>query len=300
VPLCDYAGRLVGVLQVLNRRSGPFGEYEQSLAEALAAQAGVALQRAKLLEHFLEKQQMERAMAIARDIQQGLLPRELPELPGYEVSGLSLPADQTGGDTYDLLGAEGQRLMMTVADATGHGIGPALVISTTRAMLRAVSLGERNVAAILRTVNDLLCEDLTDGRFVTCFLAELESRTHRLRFASAGHGPILLYRRGEDRFDEPPAAGPPLGVLGGIDFGEEGCCTLERGDFLAVTTDGVFEATDPTGEMFGVDRLKDKLREMRDRSAAEMIDALRRALGDHAHGLRQGDDVTAVVLKRID
>ena len=141
VPLFGHDGRLVGVLQVINKRSGAFEDYDVTLAETLGAQAGVAIQREDLIAHFVQKQQMERAMKIARDIQRGLLPKAAPRLEGFDIAGFSLPADQTGGDTYDFLALPDGRWMISVADASGHGIGSALVIAETRAMLRAVALG---------------------------------------------------------------------------------------------------------------------------------------------------------------
>ena len=297
VPLHDYQGRLVGVLQVLNRRSGPFGDYEIHLAESLAAQAGVALQRAKLIEHFLEKQQMERDMGIARDIQRNLLPKESPEIPGFEIAGLSDPADETGGDTYDFMRLADGRWTVAVADATGHGIGPALVVATMRAMLRAVSLQTCDVPSVLRTVNDLLNQDLGDGRFVTCFFGVLDPKGSSLTYASAGHGPILLYDRSKDSFAEGCGTGLPLGIMEGMDY----CGALTRlfspGDFAVVTTDGFFEATNAAGEQFGIEHIMEQLRRDRELPADKMISNLHAAVMEFAGGCPQADDLTAIVIK---
>ena len=192
VPLRDYEGKLVGVLQVLNKRAGAFQDYDITLAETLAAQAGVAIQRATLIEHYLEKQRLERAMQLAREIQQGLFPRGAPAVCGFDIAGFCEPADATGGDTYDFMPLPGGQWVLFVADATGHGIGPALVIAETRAMLRAVSLQGPDVSAVLRIVNNLLIADLNAESFVTCFLGLLDPFARRLVYASAGHGPILF------------------------------------------------------------------------------------------------------------
>jgi sigma-B regulation protein RsbU (phosphoserine phosphatase) len=299
VPLCDYAGDLVGVLEVLNKRSGAFRAYDIALAETLAAQAGVAIQRANLIRHYLEKQRMQRALEIARQIQQGLLPEADPKLPGFDIAGFSQPADETGGDIYDFIPLDDGRLATVVADATGHGIGPALVIAETRAMLRALSGQTADVRAVLNTVNDLLAADLGDGRFVTCFLGVLDAGASCLTFASAGHGPILLYDYQADEFLQETATGVPLGVFDGVHFETVIRHELRPGDFAAILTDGLFEALDASGEQFGIDRVMELLRGRRDAPAREMVEGLRDTVMSYAGELPQADDLTAVVLRRL-
>src|SRR5262249_10796298 len=127
VPLIGLDDQLVGVVQGVNKVDGVFTPYDQQLTETFAAQVGVAIQRAQLLEHYVHMKQLENALAIARDIQKGLLPRSPPCVPGYDVAGWSQPADETGGDCFDYTALAGDRVAFTVADVTGHGIGPALV-----------------------------------------------------------------------------------------------------------------------------------------------------------------------------
>ena len=302
LPLKDYEGALVGVVQVLNKRGVAFSDSDIDLAETLGAQAGVALQRASLIEHYLQKQEMERAMQIARDIQRSLLPESSPDLPGFDLAGLSDPADETGGDTFDFISLPDGRWALLVADATGHGIGAAIVIAETRAMLRASArlAGDEqpDVGHILRTVNALLAHDLTEGRFVTCFLGILEPATGTLSWASAGHGPMLFYHHSEDRFEEIHATDLPLGVLDDASYDETRCFALKPGDLAVITTDGIFEAANPAGEQFGIPRMMNQLLRDRDLPAGQMLANLRRAVTIHSVGLPQADDVTAVVLRR--
>ncbi len=302
LPLKGYEGSLVGVLQVLNKRNGAFSDYDINLAETLGAQAGVALQRARLIEHFVEKQKMERAMQIARDIQRGLLPGKPPEIPGYEVAGLSDPADETGGDTFDFIPLPNGQWAFVVADATGHGIGPALVIAETRAMLRACAHHSKadatSVTQILNTVNHLLAHDLGGGNFVTCFMGIFDPASGEMTYASAGHGPMIFYRRSEDRFFEVAATFIPLGVLEDADYEETKTFKFEPGDLAVVTTDGFFEAFDPAGEMFGVERMLDHIRADRDLSCSEIINRLHNAVNAFSAGLDQADDLTAIAIKR--
>ena len=298
VPLRDHEAELVGVLQVLNRRSGQFDAPAIQLAETLGAQAGVLLQRARLIEHYLLKQEMERAMTIARDIQRGLFPDRSPHVCGFDIAGYSEPADDTGGDTYDFFALPDGRWMLAVADATGHGIGPALVIAETRAMLRAVSLQGLNASVVLETVNLLLTEDMLDGRFVTCFFGLLDPLAASLTYASAGHGPLLFYDRDKDEFAKVRATGLPLGVMEESDYSVTAVHPFQPKDFAAITTDGFFEAESPEGEQFGIERVITVLRRDRDLTAADMLANLRRAVADFTRGQPQADDLTAIVVRR--
>jgi len=298
VALRDHEGGLVGVLQVINKRRGAFDDYDVTLAETLGAQAGVAVQRASLIQHYVEKQRMQRAMQIAREIQQSLLPQDPPNAEGFDIAGFSKPADETGGDAYDFMPLPDNRWLLTVADATGHGIGPALVIAETRAMLRAVSLQGANVSHILNTVNNLLTNDLSQSRFVTCFFGLLDTRAARLEYVSAGHGPLIFYSREEDSFRQENATGLPLGIMEQADYGQAECFSFEPGDFAVITTDGFFEAVKPDGEMFGVARMLDLLRRGRDLTAAESITNLYQAVLEFTDGRPQADDLTAIVIRK--
>ncbi|MCP4376712.1 MAG: SpoIIE family protein phosphatase [bacterium] len=297
MPLCDHQGGLVGVLQVLNKRGGAFGDADVDLAETLGAQAGVALQRAKLIEHYVAKQEMQRAMEIAREIQRALLPSGPPEIAGFDVAGFSESADDTGGDTFDFLELQDGRWLLAVADASGHGVGPALVIAQTRAMLRAIGMQGHDVSEVLSTANNLLCRDL-QGRFVTCFLGMVDPTTGGMSYASAGHGPLLFYDYQHDEFDELGATGLPMGIMDDADYEKIIGKQFASGDFAAITTDGFFEAANLEGEMYGMERLRNLLRENRDLTSAEMILKLCKSVEDFARGTKQADDLTVIIAKK--
>jgi len=298
VPLKAYDGALVGVLQVINKRRGAFEDYDVSLAETLAAQAGVAIQRARLIEHYIEKQEMERAMQIAREIQQDLLPDAAPDIEGFDVAGLARPADATGGDSYDFFPLPDGQWMLAVADATGHGIGPALVVAETRAMLRAIASHSRDVAAVLRIANELLMRDLDGSRFVTCFLGLLDPAAGRLLYASAGHGPLVFYTRADDAFRQAGATDLPLGVLADSAYEQTETVEMAPGDLAIIPTDGFMEACNPAGEQFGVERMTDLIRRERDEPPATILDDLHAAVRRFAAGAEQADDCTAILVRR--
>lgn len=300
VPLRDFEGSLVGVLQALNKRDGAFDDYDVTLAETLAAQAGVAIQRADLIEHFLQKQQMERAMKIAREIQRSLLPEGSPSVEGFDIAGFAKPADETGGDAYDFFPLGDGRWMILVADASGHGIGPALVIAETRSMIRALCAGaECNLASVLDTVNRLLCEDLQESRFVTCMLGVLDPDASTLTYASAGHGPLIFGNCTSGAFEKLPATALPLGIMPESEYTRLETRLLKPGDIALIITDGFFEAVNAAGEEFGIDRIIDLLRRRGNLPAERMIAALHESVAEFTAGQPQADDLTAIAIRRI-
>ncbi len=253
---------------------------------------------------------LERDLQLARDIQQRTLPANLPTLSGYALGTWSEPAEETGGDTFDVIGyctdEAGRRLcsdraeaaVLLLADATGHGIGPALSATQVRAMLRmAVRTGE-DLHHIVHHLNDQLCADLHGGRFITAWLATLEPAAHTLTAFSAGQAPILHYRAATASFDELGADSPPLGVLPELDVRVGPPLALEPGDIVAVISDGVYEAESDRGEAFGLERVKSIIAEHHAESPQALVDRLRSALANFTDGRAAGDDRTALLIQR--
>jgi sigma-B regulation protein RsbU (phosphoserine phosphatase) len=308
-PLLGHEGEMMGVLQVLNKRDGGFTSYDERLASTLSAQAGVIIQRQLLLDAFALKKRLERDLDIARDIQRQLLPRESPQVPGFDVAGWNQPADQTGGDYYDFFPLANGFLTLTVADASGHGIGPALVAAQSRALLRASARFEtsgrksvpdfeetasKELTTLLARVNELLCEDLPDERFVTVFFGVLVPERASLFYVSAGHGPILHYSAATSA-----ATGLPLGMLGDATYALGDLVTFSPGDILLVMTDGFSEWARPDGQMFGVDRIKELIASNAGLSSAELIARLHDDVTTFSDGSPQADDLTAVAVRRL-
>jgi len=296
LPLLDFSGELVGVLEVLNKRSGCFNAADEQLATTLAAQAGVCLQRARLLEYYREKLELERAMEIAREIQLDLLPKRSPDVAGFDIAGISEPADRTGGDLFDFIPLKDGFWLLVVADVTGHGIGPALVAAETRAMLRTAACLHHDPGRLLAMANRLLAADL-DDRFVTCFVGLLNPQRKTLTYASAGHGPIFFYRCARADFEQQPATGLPLGMFADADYGESRTWSMAPGDLVLVPTDGCFEMTNPDGVEYGTERLLASVRSRCDTTSAQLLRALLDDVRAHLRTAPQQDDCTAVVIR---
>ncbi len=298
-PLVGFDGQLVGVLQVLNKLGRPFDESDRALAETLAVQAGVALERARLIAELVDKHRMERELQLASSIQQRFLPQRPPHAAGFDIAGWSQPATEAGGDCFDFLELPGDRLLIVVGDATGHGLGPALVSTECRAFVRAVATFCPDVSQAIGQVNTLLCPDLPDGSFVTLFLSVLHVRESLLEFASAGHGPMLLVRPHRGEIVSLDSTGLPLGVLADSEFGPPSRIELESGDMLAVFSDGFVEWSRADGEQFGESRVGEFLLANAAAPSRELIGRLYDRLLEFVAGSPQADDLTAVVIKKL-
>lgn len=242
--------------------------------------------------------QIKNDLRVARTIQKGLLPKQSPDLPGYEIAGWSQPAEETGGDYYDWQPLPDGRLAVSLADVSGHGIGPALVTAACRAYSRASVPNGGALPALMNRINMLLVEDLPDNRFVTFAIVVLDPPSGRLELLSAGHGPIVIYNSAEDRLYDFPAQGIPFGITSTFDYGEALTMNLSPGDFVVLLTDGFHEWAGPGDEQFSLERVRQAIRAAKDLPAQELIAHLYAQARAFAQGINQQDDLTAVVIKR--
>lgn len=298
VPLENLRGDLIGVLQAINKRAAVFDADDESLAEALGAQCGVALERARLLEEYADKQRMQRDLDIARSIQQGLFPKAKPVVHGYEIAGWNRPADETGGDCYDFMPMSDGRLAVLLADATGHGIGAALVIAEARSLVRAMLSITDDLRRVATAVNRLLAHDLSGDRFVTAFLGILDPGAHRLDYVSGGQGPLLLVTPGA--VDERPANALPFAVLDEMEDVEIGRFDFGPGATLVLLTDGFFEAASPESELYGEQRVASFIQARPREPLLDTIVALHEAIQRFTESAPQADDLTAVLVRRVN
>ena len=234
-------------------------------------------------------------LRIARQIQQKLFPADVPPVPGFDISGIALPASATGGDYFDYFPLPGDRLGIVVADVSGHGLGPALLMASTRAYLRALALTHRNLSETLALANGILCQDTGDGRFVALLFASLDARSRTFTYVGAGQQGYLLDAAGAvTRLD---ATGPPLGIDPDLAFPCAPPRVLELGHTVLVFTDGLVEAKSPDGSYFGVERALTVARASRSETAAGMARALCQAVRGFSQDRPQGDDITVVVIQ---
>jgi sigma-B regulation protein RsbU (phosphoserine phosphatase) len=267
---------------------------DRHLAHALRYAVG-RHQRQQCLER--EQGTTSEDIRLARQVQQHLFPQRPPACAGIDLHGASFPAGATGGDYFDYLPLADGKLGVVIGDVAGHGLGPALLMTATRAYLRAFARTHADIGHVLSLANRALAEDVMDGRFVTLLLAQVDGKRRQLRYSSAGHctgyvlGPsgavrTVLY-----------STGLPLGIQSDGDFAVAPEVHLEPGELVVLWTDGVVESRSPSGEFFGEDRALSMVRSHRAKPARDIVEALCHGVRSFAQSQPPHDDMTAIVLK---
>jgi serine phosphatase RsbU (regulator of sigma subunit) len=281
-----------GFILVLTAVAGMFVAKEIRKHVLDAVEEGAARERVD--------QQMYRIqhdLSVARDIQQGLLPRNPPRLEGFEITGMNRPADQTGGDYYDWQELPDGRLAVVLADVSGHGVGPAIVMAVCRAYARATAHSTPDPAQLLTRINELIHGDIPADRFIT-FVVVVLSKDGSAQLISAGHGPTLLYRAADGSVRHFGGDGIPLGIAPSETYGPSTPFTLETGDVLVMLTDGFFESQRRDGEQFGTARLEESLKALARSDASTILKSMDETVQTFSKGSDQMDDMTAIVIKR--
>lgn len=237
--------------------------------------------------------------AAAREIQQRLFPKFAPTLPGIELAGASFPADAAGGDYFDWLPMSDGSLGLVIADVSGHGVGPSLLMAEARAYLRPLARRSHDPAEILTRAQELLADDLGTQRYITLLLVRLDPIRRTLTYASAGHPPGQLLGADGTVKASLKRTGRPLGRQGSLPYAAGGEIALAPGDILLLVTDGIDEAMRSDGECFGLDRAIETVRAHRTLPAGELIEKLCRAAREFTHPEPQADDLTLIILKAL-
>ncbi len=253
---------------------------------------------------------LERDMQLARKIQRDTIPVHLPQSPKYQLACWSEAADETGGDTYDVIGIhhatqqltgadqQADALLFMLADAAGHGIGPALSVTQVRSMLRMAARMGSDAAAILQHMNQQLCADLHDGRFVTLWLGALDTKAHQLMSFSAGQAPLFFYQAKKQDVTILQADNPPLGIMRDLDYSAHTTHKMKQGDMFVVMSDGIYEAVNASGEAFGAPRVMDIIKQCATKHPDELLKQILLQLRQFNHFANAADDQTIIIIKR--
>ena len=254
----------------------------------------------ELVQTTAAKQKIENQIKIAQSIQEGLLPKQLPRIENFEITGWSLPADETGGDFFDVLELPSGSLVLTIGDVTGHGLGPALLASASRAYARATINPDDPLDALIGKLNSLLHTDLHGERFVTLVACLLNPKSRLMKLVAAGHGPVMFYSRRLNALNASmDSHGLPLGIADEIPYDQPMELKFEPGDALILVSDGCFEWSDAAGDSFGIQRLIESVLASCREAPDQIIERLRRDLAAFHGGTSQGDDTTALVVRCI-
>ena len=249
----------------------------------------------KLAEEQLRNREAQ--LFAAQKIQEHLLPRSAPELPGYDIAGRVVPAQFAGGDYFDYLRLADGTLAVVVGDVSGHDVSAALVMASASAHLRSFAEDHASVQEIIEHTNSILMRETDDGRFVTLFMLQLDIAQRSVRYVNAGHPHAFVIGAGGELKAILRSRSFPLAVLADAEYPVSESLDLESGDLVLLTTDGILETRSPEGESFDSQKLLDVVHQHQSRSAADIIDAIHEAVFQFAGQTHAHDDLTVVVLK---
>jgi sigma-B regulation protein RsbU (phosphoserine phosphatase) len=257
-----------------------------------------------MVQQLKERMEMKQAMNLAMEVQQNLLPKEMPLVKGLDIAARSIYCDETGGDLYDFLEVDGRnadRIGIAVGDVSGHGIPAALLMASVRAFLKSRVAQPGSAAEIISDVNRLVTRDTGDtGQFMTLFYASIDIGRKELRWVRAGHDPAIIYNPDTDAFTELDGRGMALGVNGGYVYHEGGAIAMSDGQILLIGTDGLWEAHNKSNEMFGKNRLQAVIRRNARTSADTIVGSIIQEVQGFRATAKQEDDITLAVIKVVD
>lgn len=288
-----YKGKPIGVLRVYTDEETTFSQMRIDLMKAVAAQAGAAIENARLLEEEIASNALERQVRMAADVQQRMIPQKPPIVPGLDLASVYVPCYELGGDFYDFIPMPANNMGLAVADVSGKGVPASLIMASVRAFLRAQVDNVYFLYEIVRRINLMLCRDTQSTEFVTLFYGVVDVPNRRLTYCNAGHPPGLLLRDG--KVIELGSDNMVLGVDPGQDY-KQAFVDLKSGDLILLYTDGLPDAMNFNGEMFGRQRVLDAFKkggETADMVAQNILWDMRRFVGL----TKRTDDVTMIVAR---
>ena len=300
MPMLNNEGALVGVVQVLNKKDGStFDDKDESLLEALSVQAGVAIQRARLLEAFVEKQRIQESLKLAADIQMGMLPKDFPAFPDrddFDLFASIIPAKEVGGDFYDFFLIDDDHLCFVIGDVSGKGVPAALFMAVTKTHVAASTIPGKEPSDILIRANDELFKENDQGMFCTIFYGILNTKTGEVCYSNGGHNPPYLVRADGSNEQLEGTEGIALGVMDGMDFGVN-TLTLGKGEAIYLYTDGVNEAMDDDGNEYSYERLEEFLKRSKGQSTTDIVNGSLDDVKDFVKNAEQSDDITVLTVR---
>jgi sigma-B regulation protein RsbU (phosphoserine phosphatase) len=297
MPLVNRDGTIIGVFELFNKKRGDFTKNDETVINIMSVDISVAIENARLHKAEIEFVRMNEEVRLAAVIQGGLLPKSSPSIPGYEIAGVSIPAQSVGGDYFDFIRMNDGRLAICLGDVSGKGLPASLLMANLQATLRGQTLVSSEPSQCLFRSNKLLYESTSPEKFATLFYGILDVQDHALHYSNAGHEwPFLI---GKDcSIQRLQTGGLMLGMLPEVEYEEERI-GFHAGDLLVIQSDGVTEAMNMNNEPFGEERLQDLIVEHRECSPRSIIDKIIDRVHQHADGFVQSDDITIMVVKRV-
>jgi len=299
VPL-KVRNEILGVFGLLNKKGNMiFTESDENILKSLADLAAVITDMVKLYHDSTEKQRLEQELKIAQEFQNVLLPRHCPVIEGVEIASYFAPALEIGGDYFDYINIDDSRLGVVIADVSGKGIPGALVMTMVRSALRSDAIGVGSPKEVLKRINEKIYSDTKESVFITMNYVIIDFKNMRLRYARAGHEPLIMINSESNQFHLSIPKGIALGLVLGdtFDVMEEVELDIKKNDIVIFYTDGVIEARDPNDLEFGQDRFINVLQSNVDKNPEKIIENIIGEITNFTEGIPQHDDITLVVIK---
>jgi sigma-B regulation protein RsbU (phosphoserine phosphatase) len=297
LPIRNKAGKIIATLQLLNKKQGVFTQEDADALLTLSGHMALALENAQLHQELLEKERMEKELALARGIQRSLLPDTAPLVEGFDIAVLNEPCYAVGGDYYDFLTLGPHTLLVVIADVEGKGVSSALVMSNLQATLRALVLHLHSLDEIAESLNRMILNDTRSQKYLSIFMGLIDVRRKGLHYINCGHVPPVIIR--------PSQAPIPL-TDGGMVIGlfenaryERGHTRLQGGDVLILCTDGITESMDPQHEEYGADRLIHCVQGVADHKAGEIVSFVSTDVARFSRHGTHLDDKVMIVIKVV-
>ena len=273
-----------------------FEPLELEYLHALANITISALENARLVKETIEKQRIEKELSVAKSIQQGLLPKDIPTVEGYEIAAINESSQQVGGDYYDVLPLSEHEFLVAIGDVSGKGVPASLLMANVQAALRTIAPLRLPLPEATERINSLIYSNTAMDKFITFFWGILDTRSHRFEYVNAGHNPPYLLHE-DGTISELSAGGLILGIMGTPPPYVSETCELRPGDVVVSYTDGVNEAMSKEMEEFSDERLQDLLRECRSQTAGQTLQRIRDDVIEFTRGAAQSDDITMLILR---
>jgi sigma-B regulation protein RsbU (phosphoserine phosphatase) len=289
------ADKVLGAFNLESDRADAFTEKDLEWLAVLATQVAISIERARLHQELLEKRRLDEELRIAREVQLSLLPTSAPKLDGLDIAGINIPSRNIGGDYYDFIPIVSGHLGIVIADVAGKGVPASLIMASFRAFLRAEIRNNYSIHTIFAKVNNLLSEILQPHQFVTAFYGVLDLEQRRFTFSNAGHNPPMLLRP-DGKWRRLTSGGVVLGIFEGASY-DQGVIDLMPGDLFVLYTDGLIEAENKAGQMFGDKRLERLVRANMHLPADELCETIYQEMRRFTKESRLDDDTTIVIAK---
>jgi len=297
MPMRNRENKTIGVFQIINKKKGFFDKEDEQFLRAFSDHVALAIENAYLLQARVENERVEREIQIAGEIQNKLLPKELPLIPGYQIDAMAIPCKTIGGDYYDVIPIDDESFVLVVADVSGKGIPAALLVSTLNAALHAYIQTTISLTDLVQKLNTIVYRNTPSERYITFFIAVLNVRRNQLMYVNAGHNFPYKVGKADQEFFRLTAGGLPLGMFEQAEYKSE-AIEIQPNDLLVFYSDGVTEAMDKKYEEYGENRFRECIMANVEHEITALKDSVIQDIQKFVGSEPQSDDLTLMMARR--